>query len=445
MIGQLSVDTQNEMNRRKQTLRTEASGLRILLTEGSSVTVREVIFALGERHTIDIVDPSPFCQARFSRFVRRHIRCPSYTDDPQGYIAFLLDRLRREKYDVLLPTHEEIYLLSRFRDQLTPLVHVALPDFASINAVQGKVGFARLLKQLGLPAPHADVFTTRQALESHQVFPCFVKLDYSTAGSGVRRVENTEQMQEVIDEFESARRIDGQQEILVQQPARGIPCTFYAVFDEGRIVADHCLEIGRPGIGGWAMSGVSASHPMVREHVSQLGEHLRWHGALFVDYFFDRDTRTPQYIECNPRIQAAYHALLSGVELAEQLIQVSCGRHPTALPAGRVGVRFHQTFLMIISRAMEGRNRRQLVSELFQSWTGKGLYHGSTDTLASLRKDWLSGGPPLIVYLLLLANPRAAHWLVRRTVNRYSLTDSAALAIRELTPKAVATAVNIPA
>ena len=46
------------------------------------------------RHTIDILDPSALCQCRFSRFVRRWYRCPSFATDPCGYLAFLGERLR---------------------------------------------------------------------------------------------------------------------------------------------------------------------------------------------------------------------------------------------------------------------------------------------------------------------------------------------------------------
>src|SRR4051794_12881577 len=92
--------------------------LKILFTEGSSVSARQAVYDLGGQHTIDVLDPSGLCQCRFSRLVRRWYRCPPYAADPCAYLSFLRERLAAEEYDVLLPLHDEIYLLSRVRDSL---------------------------------------------------------------------------------------------------------------------------------------------------------------------------------------------------------------------------------------------------------------------------------------------------------------------------------------
>src|SRR5262245_17724567 len=145
--------------------------LSILLTEGSSLSSRQALYALGGRHTIDILDPSPVCQSRFSRFVRRRYAAPSFSKDPCGYLAFLGDLLRKNKYDVVLPTHEEIYLLSRVRDALARLVAVAVPEFQSIQRLQSKRQFHELLLELGLPHPETVVVTDRAALDAWSDFP----------------------------------------------------------------------------------------------------------------------------------------------------------------------------------------------------------------------------------------------------------------------------------
>ena len=107
--------------------------LKILMTEGSSISARQALYALGHRHTIDILDPSALCQCRFSRLVRRWYRCPSFAKDPRGYLAFLGERLRVGDYDVLFPPHEEVYLLSRVREQLSQQVALAIPAFDAVT------------------------------------------------------------------------------------------------------------------------------------------------------------------------------------------------------------------------------------------------------------------------------------------------------------------------
>ena len=106
---------------------------RILLSEGSSTSARQTLYGLGRNYVVDIVDPSPWCQCRFSSLVRRWHRCPLMAKDPAGYVAFVADLLRRERHEVLFPTHEQVYLFSRFRDVLGPDIGVALPEFESLS------------------------------------------------------------------------------------------------------------------------------------------------------------------------------------------------------------------------------------------------------------------------------------------------------------------------
>ena len=88
--------------------------MRILLSEGASTSAREAITALGlAGHHVEVCDPDPHCLARFSRFVRKLHRCPPLGADPQGYLAFILERIAGGQFDVLLPIHEQGLLLAK--------------------------------------------------------------------------------------------------------------------------------------------------------------------------------------------------------------------------------------------------------------------------------------------------------------------------------------------
>src|SRR5215470_11456352 len=106
---------------------TSRARLKILLTEGSSLSARHTLSALGPLgHTIDVCDPRPpMCLARFSRYTRRLHRCPPFAGDPAGYLEFILAQLRSQRYDVLFPVHDQAFLLSRYRDDLVKLTGLA--------------------------------------------------------------------------------------------------------------------------------------------------------------------------------------------------------------------------------------------------------------------------------------------------------------------------------
>ncbi len=75
--------------------RSRMQPLRVLVSEGSSTSAREAItiLGLGGGHIVEVCDPSPWCLARFSRFVRKFHRCPGLRDDPAGYLAFVEELL----------------------------------------------------------------------------------------------------------------------------------------------------------------------------------------------------------------------------------------------------------------------------------------------------------------------------------------------------------------
>ncbi len=408
-------------------------GKRVLLSEGSSLSARQTLYALGGHHTVDVLDPDPICQGRFSRFVHRFHRCPAYGKDPLGYLEALRKLVRGGDYDVLVPTHEQVYLLAKYRDELRQYVGMALPSFEQLDELQSKVRFSRLLDQLGLPQPPCRILTTAQELLEAEQLPCFVKQPYSTAGQGVEPVEDREQMQLLIDRWSDQGAWSEGRELLLQAPGIGVQATAQGVFQHGRLVGFHCFEARALGVGGMSMARVSATHRDVQSHLQTLGQHLDWHGAVFLDYFYDAD-QGPQYIEANPRIGETVNATLSGVNLCEQLIRVSAGEPVEPLPLGRTGVRSHSGFMILMAAAKEGATRRDLIRESWACLTNKGLYRSSEDELTRPRQDWLSLLPATATTLQLLVHPGRAKRLVNKAVENYSLPDAMVRKIQSLQP-----------
>ncbi len=141
------------------------------MTEGTSLSARQSLYALGPHNDIDILDPAALCQGRFSRFVRRWYRCPNFAKEPEQFLQFLVDHLEKEQYDVLLPTHEQVYLLSKYRESFSRRIGLALPEFSALQRMQDKAQFMRLLDELDLPHPETSFITTRDELEGASRFP----------------------------------------------------------------------------------------------------------------------------------------------------------------------------------------------------------------------------------------------------------------------------------
>src|SRR5690606_33536145 len=157
------------------------TSLRVLLTEGASTSARQAVTALGlAGHHVEVMDPSGHALTRFSRFVRRFHRCPPMGTDPEGFRDALLQLVTGGGFDVLLPIHEQGYLLARIADRLAPHVGVALPSFEAYERAVSRIGFARLLGELGIPHPRTEVLASPDALGDVRRFPCVLKAEIGT-------------------------------------------------------------------------------------------------------------------------------------------------------------------------------------------------------------------------------------------------------------------------
>jgi hypothetical protein len=406
--------------------------LSILITEGSSISARQILYDLGRRHTIDVLDPDPLCQCRFSTLIRRWHRCPSFTADPCGFLTCLAEHLRGGRYDVLLPPHDEVFLLSRVRERLCQLVRIAIPNFDVIPVLQSKLQFHALASELRLPQPDAHVLTDQREIDSWEDYPRYAKLDIGTAGQTVRLVHNRTDLIAAIKDFREHGWWSPGMPILMQRPAIGDQGFVRAIFNDGELVAHHTTILRRRGVGGSAVAKASVRHPVVAEHMRRLGERLRWHGALFCDYFYDEATQTPQYIEANPRIGDSANAAFSGLNLSQRWIDVAIERNLPPLPVAQSGVRSHEGMLILLSEALEGAGRKRLFSELLQQVLRRGSYENSLDELTRPKDDPLSALAYGWVAARLLTWPSSADGLVRSTVANYALTAEAAQRIRDI-------------
>jgi hypothetical protein len=254
------------------------SSIRILLCEGSSLSAREALSALGSRgYVIDVCDPDPFCLGRFSRFVRNVYRSPAVGTDPQGYLRFLLNHLKRVPYDVLLPVQEQAFLFSRVQKQLHPLVGLAIADFPGFARLQSKAGFFEVLDILSLPHPRTTLVRTSEELEAYTSFPYYVKAEYGTASSGVWKVQTNGEQAQLVAHLQTIGQLDGEHHLLIQEVVSGPFCMVQAIFDHGRLIAFHC-----------------------------------WHGCLAIDYLLDPERATPLYIDANPRLVECMNATSHG-------------------------------------------------------------------------------------------------------------------------------------
>ncbi len=384
--------------------------MRILLSEGSGLTSRQVATRLDELgHEVEVLTSTAFCLARFTRHVRRLHRVPAFGDHPLAWLDAAAEVARRRRIDVLFPTQEQVAVLSAFPTR----AHTIVPPFASLRRVQDKVAAARTLAELDLPQPRSLVVTREDELRAFDAFPAFVKRPISTASSGVRRVRSPEELLRLALELGLDRGL------VVQAQADGELAMVQAVADHGRLVAWHANSRVREGVGGGASVKESLSLPEIGRHLETLTRTLRWHGAFRST---PSSATTASATSRQPAPRRAAQRVFAGVDLVAAMLALASGDHPRTQLAGAAGVRSHQLLLGLLAAARGPAPRRAVARELLAVVRGRDAYARSREELTPLREDFRASVPIVLAATSTLVRPATWRWFVvapsRRTHSR---------------------------
>lgn len=392
--------------------------MRVLLSEGSGLTSRQVAIRLGELgHEVEILSSSALCLARFGRHVRRVHAVPAFGEDPFAWLEAARGVAQRRRVDVLFPTQEQVVVLSAFPKEIG--VATVIPPFSALRRVQDKVAAFETLRDASVPQPQGIIAHSEQDLRRVDRFPVFVKRPIGTASTGVRRCVHP-------SELEAAARTLGLFEtgVLVQAEATGPLAMVQAVADEGRVVALHSCVRLREGVSGGAASKESlAVTDGLAQQVTHLIQVLGWHGALSLDVIVSE--AGPRVIDVNPRLVEPMNAWFAGVDLVAAMLALALGLHPQAPPPGRVGVRSHQLLLAVLAAASAPDGRRRVAREIADAILHRGWYARSREELTPVAHDPFGVAPLLVTALTSLAWPPSWRWFDRGAVGAYALTPQA--------------------
>jgi hypothetical protein len=391
--------------------------MRILLSEGSGLTSRQVAGRLGSLgHEVEILSSSRICLTRFTRHVRAVHDVPQFGLNPFGWLA-AAERIAGEcKIDLLFPTQEQVTVLSARRKYLR--VATIVPPFASLARVQDKVSAFRTLKAIGAPQPQTFVIPSADDLRDVAIYPVFLKRPVSTASSGVRRATNAQELGAAARAFGL-----GQSELIVQSQACGPLAMVQAVADRGRLVAHHaCLRL-REGVGGGASLKESIVLPGLADILARLTAALDWHGALSMDLIIADSG--PVIIDVNPRLVEPANALAAGIDLVGAMLDVAGAVPAQERKAGGAGVRTRQTLLAVLRAAEQQGSRGAVLREAFHAIFARGDYVGSVEELTPVAGDPIAAVPVVAALMASLIHPSLWRKFHAGAVASYAVTPEA--------------------
>ncbi|WP_421723362.1 ATP-grasp domain-containing protein [Bauldia sp.] len=270
-----------------------------LLTAGrfpGAVGLTRALLHHGAR--VDVADSYKLAASLHARGIAKPHVVPSPSKEPLAFTDAVARIVTERDIDVVIPTFEEGFYLSRYRDRIP--VPVFAPDFDTIVELHDKARFQIVCQDLGLPTPASVTVTTQDALrrevdrfERHLARPAFSRggaFCYTNHGP---RVGET-QIEECWPTDDNPW--------LVQEFIEGNDACTLSVVRDGKVVV-HCVyEPVIAATGGFSVQFQSIADFGTLAVVEAVAERFGYNGFIGFDYRRTDDGFV--VIECNPRLDA---------------------------------------------------------------------------------------------------------------------------------------------
>lgn len=285
-----------------------AEGQVVLITGGRSPVALEMsrVFArAGDR--VIVAESSGGFLCRSSRYVDRFYHVPSSRYRRFDYIDSLVEIVEVEGVDLLVPTCEEIFYISKFKERFAGRCRVLATDFEMIESLHRKDRFVELARELGLRVPRTRAFCSVEVdgFEASELL--IVKPVYSRFGGEAFVAQNGELV------------VSGEErDWIVQEYLEGAELHSYAVAVDGRVLADVVYRslVNEHGTGP-SLAFEAVKNSGVEEWVRRFVGGTGFSGQIAFDFIVGADG-VAAAIECNPRSTSGLHLLAEteGIYLA---------------------------------------------------------------------------------------------------------------------------------
>ena len=249
--------------------------------------------------TVHVADSIPCRMTGWSQAVRSTIALASPRFDPAAFIAGLSKAVSQHAIDLVVPTCEEVFYLSRYRGLLPASCRVLADDFDKLRGLHSKWDFLRQAAECGGNAPaSALVQNIGDARDWANGAPVVLKPEFSRFGVHVRLYP------EGIPA--DAPGLASMGRWVVQHYRHGQELCSYSVADEGRLTA-HAVYLPKYRIK--RSSSYYFDHhasQRIAAFAARFVAQQRFTGQISFDWI-DGGGDTPSVIECNPRAISGVH------------------------------------------------------------------------------------------------------------------------------------------
>jgi predicted ATP-grasp superfamily ATP-dependent carboligase len=278
--------------------------INILLTSGRAPVTLELarLFSLAG-YRVFVADSMKHHLCSNSRYVFKNFFVPPPRFQPADYIAALVEIVKEEKIDLLIPTCEEIFYISHGLSQLAPYCQIFAEPLEKLNKLHNKWEFICRVENISLTAPQTWLIKSQQDLIDILNLPTPHKLILKPVYS--RFASNVHILTKLVHKIPNIE-ISETKTWVAQQFIAGKHYCSYSIAHHGKITAHAVYPTIFTAGKGSCIYFESVNHPQIFGWVQKFVEAENFTGQIAFDFIESTD-RIIYPLECNPRAISAIH------------------------------------------------------------------------------------------------------------------------------------------
>jgi predicted ATP-grasp superfamily ATP-dependent carboligase len=344
---------------------------KILITDGRSLATLAIARSLGEKN-LEVHCGEEFRNniTFFSRYVKKRVIYPSPQRCPDEFVRKILDLVKAERYDMLMPVRDETsLLLSRHEDELTKYTNLYLANFETMRMFRDKGETVQLAMDKEVPCPktYFPENTSIQKIKEDAPYPVLIRPRVS---SGSRGIEYVRSRGEFDAAYHNVKRDYGEPIIQEHISKKGY-CTACLLLDrDSREIASFTYERVKeyPVSGGPTVVGISCRNHAIKEYALKLLRGVGWTGVAEVEFIIDAKGE-PKLLEVNPRFWMPLNlAISSGVDFPYLLYRLARGEEVEPVTSYKVGMKYRWVLPNEILWLMQAPDKLRGIKEFVNFW-----------------------------------------------------------------------------
>jgi predicted ATP-grasp superfamily ATP-dependent carboligase len=276
----------------------------ILLTGGRAPVTLDLARLLSKAgYNIFVAESLKHHLCSYSRAVIKSFLVPPPRINPTGYINALVEIIKQEKINLIIPTCEEIFYISSGLNTLSLYCQVFAEPLEKLNSLHNKWEFICSVEKLGLSAPKTWLIQSPEDLEKVLALATPTKIVLKPVYS--RFASNVHILSKPIDKIPPLE-IHADKTWVAQEFISGKHYCSYSIVHQGDIKAMAIYPTIFTAGKGSCVYFESIENPAIFQWVKTFVYALQFTGQIAFD-FIETDEGNLYPLECNPRAISAIH------------------------------------------------------------------------------------------------------------------------------------------